>query len=118
MAHLHTNVPRFRLTTILDWTFGLHTLFFLRYRNCDTIIHLLKGNIGTGILAMPDALKNSGIWFGTVGLVILSVFCVSCMHLLVLSAHKLCRKTGRPFMSYSEVAHQVDVFQIFRSTSQ
>jgi len=74
--------------------------------NCDTIIHLLKGNIGTGILAMPDALKNSGIWFGTVGLVILSVFCVSCMHLLVLSAHKLCRKTGRPFMSYSEVAHQ------------
>ena len=95
--------------TLLFWTrllaFILH--FAFAYRNCDTIIHLLKGNIGTGILAMPDALKNSGIWFGTVGLVILSVFCVSCMHLLVLSAHKLCRKTGRPFMSYSEVAHQV-----------
>ena len=89
-------------------------ILFLRYRNCDTIIHLLKGNIGTGILAMPDALKNSGIWFGTVGLVILSVFCVSCMHLLVLSAHKLCRKTGRPFMSYSEVAHQVLIAAEFK----
>ena len=73
-------------------------------RNCDTIIHLLKGNIGTGILAMPNALMNSGLWFGTVGLVVLSVFCVSCMHLLVTTSHKLCRRTGKPFMSYSEVA--------------
>ena len=35
--------------------------------NTDTIIHLLKGFIGTGILAMPDAIKNSGLIFGNVG---------------------------------------------------
>ena len=33
-------------------------------------IFLFLGNIGTGILAMPDAIKNSGIIFGSLGKII------------------------------------------------
>ena len=33
----------------------------------DTIFHLLKGFIGTGVLAMPDGIKNSGLIVGNVG---------------------------------------------------
>ena len=43
---------------------------------------LLQGNIGTGILAMPDAIKNSGLLVGNLGLVIMACICIHCMHLL------------------------------------
>ena len=92
------------------------------YRSCDAMLHLLKGNIGTGILAMPDAIKNSGIVVGTIGLVVLSmfivislifvlnifnlisriflgIFCVSCMHVLVNCANTLCARTNKKTLS-------------------
>ena len=71
--------------------------------NTDTIIHLLKGNLGTGILAMPDAIKNSGLLVGNIGLVIMACICVHCMHLLVGNSQELCRRTNLPFLSYSDV---------------
>jgi len=72
--------------------------------NTDTIIHLLKGNIGTGILAMPDAIKNSGLLVGNIGLVFMASICIHCMHLLVNNSQELCRRTGLPFLSYADVA--------------
>jgi len=72
--------------------------------SCDAMLHLLKGNIGTGILAMPDAIKNSGIVVGTIGLVVLSIFCVSCMHVLVNCANTLCARTNKKTLNYAAVA--------------
>ena len=79
-------------------------MFIFCYRSCDAIVHLLKGNIGTGILAMPDGIKNSGLLVGTIGLVILSIFCVTCMHMLVKCANVLSLRTNSKSLDYAKVA--------------
>ncbi|XP_028176120.1 proton-coupled amino acid transporter 4 [Ostrinia furnacalis] len=71
--------------------------------NFDTMIHLLKGNIGTGILAMPDAFKNAGLLFGVFGTLFMGAICTHCMHMLVQCANELCIRNQRPALSFSEV---------------
>jgi proton-coupled amino acid transporter len=53
---------------------------------------------------MPDAIKNSGLLVGSIGLVILSVFCVTSMHMLVKSSSVLCERTKSHSLDYADVA--------------
>lgn len=71
--------------------------------NLDTMIHLLKGNIGTGILAMPDAFRNAGLVVGTIGTLIIGAICTHCMHMLVNCAHELCIRSQVPSLGFSDV---------------
>lgn len=71
--------------------------------NFDTMVHLLKGNIGTGILAMPDAFRNAGWVIGLFGTMIMGGICTHCMHMLVGCAHELCWRTQKPSLNFSEV---------------
>uniref|UniRef100_A0A182Y517 Amino acid transporter transmembrane domain-containing protein n=1 Tax=Anopheles stephensi TaxID=30069 RepID=A0A182Y517_ANOST len=73
--------------------------------NLDTLMHMLNGNLGTGILAMPDAFKNAGLYVGFFGTLAMGVICTHCMHLLVRCSHDLCRRYGRPSLSYAEVGY-------------
>lgn len=54
------------------------------------MIHLLKGNIGTGIFAMPDAFKNAGLLVGSVGIPVMALICVHCK----LPPTKLAKRTN------------------------
>ncbi|XP_026732940.1 proton-coupled amino acid transporter-like protein CG1139 [Trichoplusia ni] len=71
--------------------------------NFDTLIHLLKANIGTGILAMPDAFKNAGLVLGVFGTLLMGAICTHCMHVLVSCAHELCIRSQKPSLSFSDV---------------
>ncbi|XP_045622971.1 neutral amino acid uniporter 4 isoform X2 [Procambarus clarkii] len=73
--------------------------------NCETLIHLIKGNIGTGILAMPDGLKNSGLYTGVGLLPLISIICIHCMHMLVQCAHELKERLGISGMDYADVGY-------------
>ncbi|CAA9995095.1 unnamed protein product [Nesidiocoris tenuis] len=74
--------------------------------NFDTMVHLLKGNIGTGILAMPDAFLNAGLVVGTLGTLFMGAICTHCMHILVNCSHELCRRYQCPSLTFSQVVHR------------
>ncbi|KAK7065350.1 hypothetical protein SK128_004658 [Halocaridina rubra] len=73
--------------------------------SCETLIHLVKGNIGTGILAMPDGLKNSGLYTGTALLPFIACICIHCMHVLVTSGHELKERLGVASLDYADVGY-------------
>ncbi|CAD7002550.1 unnamed protein product [Ceratitis capitata] len=49
----------------------------------ETLVHLLKGSLGSGILAMPMAFLNAGLWFGLIATFAVGALCTYCVHILV-----------------------------------
>lgn len=49
----------------------------------ETLMHMIKANIGTGVLAMPLAFKNGGLILSAVSLWVMAVICIHCMHILL-----------------------------------
>ncbi|XP_033323013.1 proton-coupled amino acid transporter-like protein pathetic isoform X2 [Megalopta genalis] len=72
--------------------------------DAGALAHLLKSSLGTGILAMPNAIRNGGLLIGSIGTIIIGFICAHCVHILVHSSHVLCKRTKTPQMTYAETA--------------
>ncbi|XP_058462013.1 proton-coupled amino acid transporter-like protein CG1139 [Malaya genurostris] len=72
-----------------------------------TLIHLIKSSLGTGILAMPLAFKNGGLIFGILGTALVATIYAHCVHLLVSTSQKSCKKNKIPSLGFSETAENV-----------
>ncbi|XP_013161819.1 PREDICTED: proton-coupled amino acid transporter 4-like [Papilio xuthus] len=67
-----------------------------------SILHLLKACLGTGILAMPAAFKNSGLVAGLIGTILAGFICTHTVHILVRASQELCVIAKKPSMSFAE----------------
>lgn len=89
--HCHFNWVVYKFFVMITLTYSLYDVSFycivhvlsIDFRNSETLIHMLKGSLGTGILAMPNAFYNSGLLIGTVGTLLIGILCTYCLHVLV-----------------------------------
>ncbi|XP_054275982.1 proton-coupled amino acid transporter-like protein pathetic [Macrosteles quadrilineatus] len=70
----------------------------------ETLIHLIKGCLGTGLLAMPAAFMSSGLLFGLVATFFIGCICAYSIHILVKCAHKLCKRLRVPSLGIDDIA--------------
>ncbi|KAK7079823.1 hypothetical protein SK128_017928 [Halocaridina rubra] len=70
----------------------------------ETLVHLLKGNLGPGMLAMPEAFKHAGLWVGLAGIPIMGAICIHCMFILVRVSKELCGRARLSSLGYEESA--------------
>ncbi|XP_017040393.1 proton-coupled amino acid transporter-like protein pathetic [Drosophila ficusphila] len=70
----------------------------------ETLTHLLKASLGTGILGMPVAFMYSGLVMGIFTTIFTAFICTHCSYILVKCGHKLYYRTRRTKMTFAEIA--------------
>ncbi|KAM3969012.1 proton-coupled amino acid transporter-like protein acs isoform 2-T2 [Aphomia sociella] len=70
--------------------------------NLETLVHLLKCSLGTGILAMPQAFARAGLVTAIIATVLVGALVTHCLHVLVRSQYAACKMRRVPLLTYPE----------------
>lgn len=70
----------------------------------QSLMHTIKGNLGTGILAMSATFAHTGLANAIIGLPLLCLIAIYCVHLLVRSSQHLESKMKWSNLDYAELA--------------
>ncbi|XP_049829768.1 proton-coupled amino acid transporter-like protein CG1139 [Schistocerca gregaria] len=68
------------------------------------LVHMFKGSLGTGIMAVPNAFMHSGYIMGVIGTLFVGVMCTYSMHMLVRARYELSKRRREPSLTYQETA--------------
>ncbi|XP_035436399.1 proton-coupled amino acid transporter-like protein CG1139 isoform X1 [Spodoptera frugiperda] len=66
----------------------------------ETMTHMVKGCVGAGLLAMPNAFYRLGLIIGSIGVIFLGVFATYCIQILIIGQYIICKKHKVGYMSY------------------
>ncbi|XP_063986167.1 proton-coupled amino acid transporter 1-like isoform X3 [Diachasmimorpha longicaudata] len=61
---------------------------------CETMMHLFKGNVGSGIFALGDAFKNAGLLLAPPLTIFLGIICVHAQHILLNCNDEVIKRLG------------------------
>ncbi|XP_054269576.1 proton-coupled amino acid transporter-like protein pathetic [Macrosteles quadrilineatus] len=77
-----------------DFVNGLGTM--------GALFHMIKGSLGSGILSMPMAFRDAGLWVGLIGAILIGMLCTHCVHILVMCSQVLSKRIKRPSLGFAE----------------
>ncbi|XP_067626431.1 proton-coupled amino acid transporter-like protein CG1139 isoform X2 [Eurosta solidaginis] len=75
--------------------------------SAGALAHLLKGSLGSGILAMPMAFYNGGLLFSAVTTIVVGLLCTHCVHILVKTSQEVCKQIKVPALTFAETAEKI-----------
>src|SRR6218665_1442715 len=71
----------------------------------ETLMNLLNGMIGSGVLSMPMAFLNGGLVLASIVTPMIRLLSCYCIHLLLQVNRLAMQATGKPPFDYHEVVH-------------
>lgn len=72
--------------------------------NSATFVHLIKGAVGTGLLAMPKAFTHTGWLLGIFASIGVTTICTYAMLLLIHAQYVLCKRQKVAYITYPKAA--------------